>query len=99
MALKDILLAQQRLAILRFLSEMPGYDLNDSTLQDSLEFIGIGISRDALRTQLAWLEEQSCITVKNLQSIITVATLTARGLDVAQGAAQVPGIKRPRPGE
>lgn len=97
MSMKTIMQEHQRLVILRFLSEDLGYDLNESILQDGLEAYSISISRDALRTQLAWLEEQGCITVTTLQNT-QLAKLTERGLDVAKGMAIQPGIKRPRPG-
>lgn len=98
MAMKQILQEHQRLVILRCLSEVPGYDLNESILQDSLDLYGLDISRDALLTQLSWLEEQGCISLKDLSGT-QIATLNNRGLDVVAGRASVPGIKRPRPGE
>lgn len=98
MAMKQIMQEHQRLVILRLLSEDLGYDLNESILQDGLAVYSLSISRDALRTQLAWLEEQGCITLSDLQGT-QLAKLTARGLDVANGMATQPGIKRPRPGE
>ncbi|NKF51375.1 ArsR family transcriptional regulator [Shewanella sp. WXL01] len=98
MALKTIINEHQRLVILRLLSEVPGYDLNESILQDGLDAYGLDISRDALRTQLSWLAEQGLITVETVEST-QKAMLTARGEDVATGRAHVPGVKRPRAGE
>ena len=98
MSMKQLMQAHQRLVILRCLSEVPGYDLNESIIQDSLDLYGLDISRDALRTQLAWLDEQGCISLKELSGT-QLATLNSRGLDVVNGRAKVPGIKRPRPGE
>jgi DNA-binding transcriptional ArsR family regulator len=94
--LAELMKEHQRLVILRMLSEDSGYDLNESILQDGINAVGLDISRDALRTQLAWLEEQGLISVENVGNI-KVARLNGRGLDVANGRANVPGIKRPSP--
>ncbi|MCH4295586.1 ArsR family transcriptional regulator [Shewanella sp. 3B26] len=97
MALANIMAEHQRLVILRLLAEVPGYELNESILQDGLDAYGLNVSRDALRTQLAWLTEQGLValqTVGNTQ----LATLNGRGEDVAAGRAYVPGVKRPRAG-
>ncbi|MCE9679603.1 ArsR family transcriptional regulator [Shewanella sp. AS1] len=98
MALQDIITEHQRLVILRLLAEVPGFDLNESILQDGLDAYGLDISRDGLRTQLAWLAEQGLIRLEKLGGT-QKATLTSRGEDVALGRAVVPGIKRPRAGE
>ncbi|AQS38592.1 hypothetical protein Sps_03465 [Shewanella psychrophila] len=98
MALKQIMNEHQRLVILRLLGEVPGFDLNESILQDGLNAYGLDISRDGLRTQLAWLAEQDLVTLDKVGST-QKAVLTARGEDVANGRAVVPGIKRPRAGE
>ncbi|TVP08640.1 ArsR family transcriptional regulator [Shewanella sp. KCT] len=98
MALQDIMKEHQRLVILRMLTEVAGFDLNESILQDGLIVYGLDISRDGLRTQLAWLEEQGLIRLEKLGGT-QKAVLTSRGEDVATGRAVVPGIKRPRAGE
>lgn len=96
--LADLMKMHQRLVVLRLLSEDAGYDLNESILHDGINAMGLDISRDGLRTQLAWLEEQGLITLSRVGSI-QVAQLTERGLDVATGRVTVPGIKRPSPGQ
>ena len=98
MALQDIMKEHQRLVILRLLAEVPGFDLNESILQDGLIAYGLDIGRDGLRTQLAWLQEQGLIRLEKLGAT-QKAVLTSRGEDVATGRAVVPGIKRPRAGE
>jgi DNA-binding transcriptional ArsR family regulator len=98
MALSEIMAQHQRLVILRLLAEVPGFDLNESVIQDGLDAYGLDISRDALHTQLSWLGEQGFVTVDHIGKTMT-ATLTSRGEDVAKGRAIVPGIKRPRAGE
>lgn len=88
--------ADRRLAILRTLAEDAGYSLNESVLQSCLDALGHNVSRDRVRTDLRWLEEQGLVTLEEVVSVL-VATLTGRGADVAAGRAAVPGIKRPRP--
>jgi len=87
-----------RLVILRTLAEeKTGYSLNESILQSVLGLFGHKVSRDRVRTELAWLSEQHLV---NLTDVLTVkvAEITSRGLDVANGTVTVPGVKRPRPG-
>ncbi|AEC17631.1 hypothetical protein UMN179_01614 [Gallibacterium anatis UMN179] len=86
----------QRLVILRSLIEAD-YDANESILQDCLALYGHDISRDSLRNQLNWLEEQGLITIRRLLDGYMVATITARGIDVAKGRTKVEGVKRPSP--
>jgi Fe2+ or Zn2+ uptake regulation protein len=93
----ELIAADMRLVVLRCLAEDPGYDLNESMLQSMLEAMAHNVSRDRVRTELAWLAEQGLVTVNTVMNIV-VATLTARGADVAAGRSIVPGVKRPRPG-
>lgn len=94
---REHLAQHQRLAILRCLNEFPAYRGNDSILRDSLDILGLPVTRDMVRTQLAWLAEQGLATVEQLPNSIQVATATTRGIDVATGRATVPGVQRPGP--
>lgn len=96
MQLKDLLTQDQRLVMLRSLADA-GYDANESILSDCLDLYGHDISRDLVRNHLNWLDEQGLITVERLRDGYMVASITQRGLDVAQGRAFVDGVKRPRP--
>jgi hypothetical protein len=87
----------RRICLLRILEAQPEYSANDSVLQIALEGFGFAESRDAVRTDLAWLEEQGVIHVKLIGDSVRVARLTARGVDVARGRVTVPGIQRPSP--
>jgi hypothetical protein len=88
----------RRCAMLRFLADDTDYTINDSLLDSALAAIGHAVSRDLLRTEIAWLEEQGLVTVrKEMDGRVLVITLTGRGLDVAQGRTVVPGVQRPRP--
>lgn len=86
-----------RLVLLRSLAEDPDYRLNESLLQTILDQFGHAMSRDRIRTELRWLEEQGLISVELVAGVTMVATLTTRGADVASGRARVDGVKRPSP--
>ena len=73
-----------------------GYSLNESMLHSVLGLYGHAVSRDQVRTQIRWLEEQGLVTVEDVAGIL-VARLSGRGEDVANGSAVVDGVKRPRP--
>ena len=87
----------QRLVILRILSEMPGYSSNSSVLYAALTQFGHTPSRDQIKSELRWLEEQGLVTVEDIETVL-VARLTERGADVAVGRAVTPGVKRPSAG-
>lgn len=96
MAMENILQHDRRLVILRSLNEMGGYEANESIINQCLEAYGHNVSRDTVRSELAWLAEQSLVSVRDVAGYM-VAKLTARGADVATGKATVPGVKKPRP--
>jgi Fe2+ or Zn2+ uptake regulation protein len=93
---RELQTSDRRLVLLRLLAESDGYEANSSVLQMAIEPFGHNVSRDVVHTDLAWLAEQGLVNVEDLASI-KVATLSSRGLDVANGRATVPGIKRPGP--
>lgn len=96
MSFKNLITADQRLVILRSLVDS-GYNANESIIDGCLNLYGHKVSRDLVRNHLNWLEEQGLVTVERLQGDFMVATLTQRGLDVANGEAVVEGVKRPSP--
>ena len=85
-----------RITILRVLAVAPGYRANDSVLHQAVERYGHTLSRDQVKTALNWLAEQSLVETETLDGVV-VATLTARGGDVAAGRATVPGVQKPGP--
>lgn len=86
----------RRLVILRILAEMPTYKANSSVLHSVLNQWGHDPSRDQVKTELLWLEEQQLVAVESIgDGAVLLATLTERGADVAAGRARVPGVKRP----
>ncbi len=94
-SMREILNADQRLVLLRSLTECGG-DANESVLQTCLDAYGHRIGRDVVRSHMSWLEEQRLVSIKDVAGCL-VATLTGRGADVAEGRSTVPGVKRPRP--
>ncbi|OOF88048.1 hypothetical protein BKG93_00140 [Rodentibacter ratti] len=94
--MQSIFHQDQRLVILRSLVDA-GYDANESILDDCLALYGHKISRDLVRNHLNWLEEQGLVRIERLSNGFMIATITQRGLDVANGEAIVEGVKRPRP--
>jgi hypothetical protein len=87
----------RRLVVLQMLAEDADYAANEHVLRRGADAYGHSISQDTLRGDIAWLTEQGLITTDTVGSTTLVAKITARGLDVAQGRAIVPGVQRPRP--
>ena len=87
----------RRLVLLRALEAAAQYRANAYLLRAYSDSVGHVVSEERLRTDLAWLAEQSLVTLEHKP--VLVATLTARGLDVATGRAHQPGVKKPLPGD
>lgn len=94
----DYVMSHARLAVLRALLEAVQHTMNDSLLKTRMETLGLPVTRDQLRTQLGWLEEQGLIRLARPTDSLVVATLRERGAEVAMGRAHVDGIQRPGPG-
>lgn len=92
----DFVREDMRLVVLRILLELPGYSSNSSLLATLLGQYGHQLSRDQVKTELAWLGEQGLISIDALETVLMVK-LTERGADVAEGRTHVPGVKKPRP--
>ncbi|HFK4066917.1 TPA: ArsR family transcriptional regulator [Kluyvera ascorbata] len=93
--MRDLLDQDQRLVLLRSLLDC-GDSANESILQTCLQTYGHKVSRDSVRTQLAWLNEQGLVTLSDVSGCY-VAEITGRGDEVASGLITVPGVKKPRP--
>ncbi|MEW5974123.1 MAG: hypothetical protein AB1713_10245 [Pseudomonadota bacterium] len=98
-AYSDVVSEHQRLVILQALTEDADYSHNEAVLHTMLAAIGHGLSLDALRAQLRWLEDVGLVTVEEVKLVGLVARVTARGVDAARGLARVDGVARPRPGQ
>lgn len=97
MSYERILTESRRLQILRLLEQSSGYSVNAYTLGSVLNGMGHPVSQDRLLADLEWLAEQDLVVIEDVGGV-TVATLTARGADVAAGRARVRGVQRPLPG-
>lgn len=92
----EFLSADRRLVLLRILAELPTYKANSSVLHSVLNQWGHDPSRDQVKTELRWLQEQGLVTVEEIgDGAVLLATLTERGMDVQAGRARVDGVKRP----
>lgn len=96
MGYSEHFVAHARITILRLLEGQADYRLNSSLLADGCAAMGITLTRDQVRTQLAWLAEQDLVTNQDMDRLV-IAKLTERGLDVAHGRTRVPGVKPPSP--
>ncbi|OZY84832.1 hypothetical protein CBP51_16860 [Cellvibrio mixtus] len=83
-----------RLVILRVLATMPSYTANSSVLSSGLNHVGHNPSRDQVKTEIRWLEEQGLVTVEQAYDLL-IARITERGADVAAARTVVPGVKKP----
>lgn len=90
----DVQREHARIAILRLLNDSAPNGVNDSIMTDAINAHGIHMSRDAINTQLSWLEEQGLIRTETVGSVV-VATIRRAGQAVALGRSFVSGIKRP----
>ncbi|OIO75438.1 MAG: hypothetical protein COS35_06560 [Zetaproteobacteria bacterium CG02_land_8_20_14_3_00_50_9] len=88
----------RRLLILKALASENDYAISDMVIRSMLREYGHSESADTIRTDIAWLDEQGLVTSERV-GVATVAIITDRGLDVANGHSIVPGVRRPRPGE
>lgn len=96
MSFADVVVADIRLVILKALAEDQGYSMNESVIQEVLAMFGHYVSRDRVKTELRWLEEQGLLELADVVGVL-VARVSSRGIDVSTGTSRVDGVKRPRP--
>lgn len=101
MSLNDVLQRDRRLVILRTLSEMQTYSLNEGVLRQALDHIGHPeASKEIVREDLNFLERHTLVRIEKLpmpSGELWVAKLLDDGLAVANGRAHE-GIARRTPG-
>lgn len=90
-----------RLTILRRVAGVEGRTANEHVLHVSVDGYGFHVSRDRIRTELAWLRDQGLLAVVELERAgdrpLMVATANSRTIDVVEDRAVVPGVARPSP--
>lgn len=94
----ESVVADRRLLILKALREAHQYTAAARLLRVFLGSFGRAVSADLVESELAWLAEQGLVTVAPIAGE-TVATITQRGADAANGLTHIPGVRRPDPGE
>lgn len=94
----EVLAEDRRLVILRLLKKAPNYSLNDRLVREGLKQLGHNLSLDAVRADLAWLQDVGALTTENTVADVHVATISRRGAEHVELAATIPGVKRPSPG-
>lgn len=92
----DHVAADRRFRLLYLLEASNGYRMAASLLHSALASFAHTPSHDTLDADLAWLAEQGLVALSDVGGT-QIATLTTRGLDVALGAATVPGVRRRGP--
>ena len=101
MSLTKVLTEDRRLVILRTLSEVPGYNLNEAILRQALAQIGHPeASKDLVRADLQFLSEHGLIRIARLampSGELWIATLLEDGDAVANGRPHE-GVGRRGPG-
>lgn len=96
MSFDDLVTQDRKRLVLDALETADAYTANEVVLAQKLAEFGHRVSRDRLRSDLAWLAEQELLIAQQPGGV-WVVTLTARGSDVARGHVQHPGVARPRP--
>ncbi|MEY2688199.1 MAG: hypothetical protein RL375_2397 [Pseudomonadota bacterium] len=96
MKFAEVETADRRLVLLRGLQGAARYTANTYLLRAYARSVGHVASSDRIETDITWLAEQGLVD-KVVREGVTLATLTTRGLDVADGSATVPGVARPQP--
>jgi hypothetical protein len=96
MAIQRIMNEHERLSILHALAAMDDYSANQSIIQSVCAQYGNGMTSDKIATHLQWLKEQGAVNTEQVGDYI-IAKLTQRGLDIENGLANMPGVKRPGP--
>ena len=86
-----------RLELLKLLASLPGYEAGQYFLYQCLSDGELPPpSADQVSTELTWLADQGLVSLHESRELSN-ATISQRGLDVAEGRSRVPGIARPRP--
>ena len=93
--LAERLREQLRLTVLQTLAACGDYRLHEYLLLERVRDLGLGTTRDQLRGAIVWLGEQGLVQAEEIEGAL-VPRLSARGQDVAEGLATVPGVARPR---
>lgn len=95
-AFEKTLSEHRRIIILRLLNQAPACTANCGVLKDLVNAFGVTSTRDQIRNELRWLNEQQLATVTVVGDML-IATITEDGVDVARGVITRTGVRRPSP--
>lgn len=87
----------RRLVLLRALSAAAQYRANALLLQRYCDAVGHIVSIERIEADLNWLFDSALVGLTR-EGDLTIATLTARGMDVGAGRSVIRGVARPQPG-
>ncbi len=97
MTISNILAEDRRLVILRTLSEVQKFHLNEMVLRTVLDGFGHKVARDVMRADLIWLEQHMLIRIEKLDAPTSgelwLVHLKEAGQAVAEGRFH-PGVAR-----
>ncbi|MEP9372605.1 hypothetical protein [Mesorhizobium sp. KR1-2] len=83
-----------RLAILRALLDLKGKTGHESLLTDMVGAVHIMADREQVRAEVIWLHKEEMV-LADVKHGALCATLTERGINIAEGRSDHPGVKRP----
>ncbi|CAN5611397.1 hypothetical protein BH10PSE5_BH10PSE5_01370 [soil metagenome] len=97
--IRDAMIADRRLALLRLLVEAGG-QCGESSLEKALKALGFGtmLDRDQVRSDLKHLKETDCVELEYFEGRIMVAAITKRGVSAQAGNIEIPGVSAPSMG-
>ena len=87
---QQILREMMRFVMLR-LANGASRNTNSSILSMQLNGAGYSNTRDQVKSEIRWLEQQGLLDVEEVDSVLIVS-ITERGEDVANGLSKVDGI-------
>ena len=96
MSLETVLAEDRRLVILRCLSEVAGFHLNEAVLRTTLNHFAHNAGRDLVRADIEYLVEHGLARIEKLRPAsgeLWLVYLTGAGDEVAKGRPHV-GIAR-----
>jgi hypothetical protein len=85
----------RRLGILLALFFCPSYMMNRAALREQVARTGYTCSTDLFAIELKWLADAGLVDLLELDAV----RLTPMGADVALARCEVPGVRKPLPGE
>lgn len=97
MSFAEFQAADRRLVLLRALEAAAQYRANAFLLRRYCDSLGHVAGADVIARDLAHLAGLGLLELEQTGDVM-VATLTVRGLDVATGRTEVPGVAKPAPG-